>query len=281
MSIFSFAILDKDGFDGKGKLKIVYITRRREKMSDNFRTQLHDLGINKGDIILMHSSMKALQTTKTPIEFIEDILSVIGTEGTILIPAFTYDGVTAENPYFDVKESEPCVGLIPRSFYKMPGVVRSLHPTHSVCAYGKMASDLTSKHILDKTPVGPNSPIMKLLEYNGKILFIGDVLESCTFMHGVEEMVGTAYTLAKDCIHYVIKDNDGNIIEKDMFPHDFWGWGAEYQRIKNILEYPEIKMGQIGKANCYLIETSALLIKAKQKFNENPYYFVTDIREYM
>ncbi|MDR1840095.1 MAG: AAC(3) family N-acetyltransferase [Treponema sp.] len=248
-------------------------------MIEDFKSQLLELGLSHGDVVLMHSSMKALKTKKSPTEFINDIISVLGPEGTLLIPGFTWKHVNSRNPNFKVKETEPCDGLIPRTFLHMPGVIRSLHPTHSVCAFGKRAKELTSNHILDETPVGFHSPIMRMLDYNGKILFVGDVLHACTFMHGVEEIVGAPYTLAKKRRHYVIEDEDGKVIEKDMIRHDFNGWMQEYQRIKDILDYPDIKTGKVGQAECYLIEASALFTKAKEKFNENVFYFVTDIRE--
>ena len=248
-------------------------------MIEDFKSQLLELGLKAGDVVLMHSSMKALKTNKSPIEFINDIISFLGSEGTLLIPGFSFESVNAENPIFKAKETEPCVGLIPRTFFRIPGVTRSLHPTHSVCAFGKRAKELTSGHILDETPVGLYSPIMQMLDYNGKILFVGNILHACTFMHGVEEIVGAPYTLAKERVHYIIEDENGQVIEKDMIPHAFHGWRQEYQRIKGILDYPDIKTGEVGQAKCYLIDASALLAKAKEKFNENMFYFVTGICE--
>jgi len=246
-------------------------------MNDNFRDQLHDLGLNPGDVILMHSSMKALGTKKAPIEFIEDIISVIGPEGTLLLPALTYENVSSDQPLFKAGETEPCIGLLPRTFFHMPGVVRSLHPTHSVCAFGMLALKLTREHILDETPVGPHSPFMKILDYDGKLLFIGDVLKSCTFMHGIEEAAGAPYTLEKKRTGYILVDTNGNVVEKNMFAHDFRGIKQEYPRIRDILDYPDLRTGKVGNADCFLINASALFEKAKEKFRENLYYFVTTL----
>ena len=246
-------------------------------MAEDFKKQLRSLGLESGDVVLMHSSMKALKTQKTPAEFIDDVISALGPEGTLLIPALSYEYVNSEQPYFIANETEPCIGLIPRTFFRMPGVVRSLHPTHSVCGYGKKAVELTSLHHLDETPVGPHSPFRTILDHKGKLLFIGDTLKSCTFMHGVEEIAGAPYTLKKTRTHYFIKDENNRIAEKDMFPHDFRGWEQEYQRIKDILEYPDIKTGKVGQADCCLIDASALLKKALEKFRENQFYFVTEV----
>ena len=242
---------------------------------EDFTDQLRSLGLNTGDAVLMHSSMKALGTQKTPLEFINDIITVLGPEGTLLVPALSYKYVTDERPYFSVAETEPCIGLIPVTFFHMEGTVRSIHPTHSVCAIGRHAREIISRHFFDETPVGPNSPFMKLPEYGGKLLFIGNILKSCTFMHGVEEIAGTPYTLKKEKTRYFIKDRDGHVSEKDMYGHDFTGWNQEYQRIRDILQYPDIKTGKIGQADCFLINSAVLKEKALEKFREDPLYFVS------
>ena len=42
------------------------------------------------------------------------------------------------------------------------GVVRSLHPTHSVAACGAQASELVHHHHKDRSPVGSHSPFRKV-----------------------------------------------------------------------------------------------------------------------
>ena len=57
--------------------------------------------------------------------------------------------------------------------------------------------------------------------------------------------------------------------------------GAEYQYIKNILKYPDIKTGKVGEADCFLVDATVLLEKVIAKMKQNPYYFVTDITPYL
>ena len=233
------------------------------------------MGLKDGDIVLMHSSMKALGTNKTPREFLGGITAVLGPEGTLLVPALSYDYVTSEQPWFSAAKTEPCIGLIPRTFFHMEGVFRSVHPTHSVCAFGKYATEITSLHHIDETPVGPNSPFMKLPDYRGKILFVGDTLRCCTFMHGIEEIAGAPYTLKKERTRYVIEDEKGAVTERYMIGHDFAGWKQEYQKIKDILCYPDINAGKVGQADCFLIDAAALKEVALKKFREDIFYFVS------
>lgn len=239
------------------------------------RQQLLDLGLRPGDVVLMHSSMSALKTTLTPEEFLQEIMAVLGDEGTLLLPGLSYDVVSYLTPYFSVNQTPPTVGLLPRTFWRMDDVVRSIHPTHSVLAWGKLAQEITKDHLKDTTPVGPNSPIMKLPEQQGKILFIGDILHTATFMHGVEEEAKVPYGMAAQPIDYEITPPDGNTFMRQWYPRDFSDWKQEYQRMTEILSAPDIQNGPVGKANSYLVDAAALREHSLTALQDDPYFFVT------
>lgn len=242
---------------------------------ERFRSELKELGVSAGDVLMVHSSMKALGTSLTPKEIIEDIENVLGEDGTLLIPALTYENVNPEQPVFDSALSKPCIGLLPRVFQCLDGTERSVHPTHSVCAKGKLAHTLTVGHIMDDTAVGAHSPFMLLPLYKGKLLFIGDILNSCTFMHGIEEIVMPPY-IRRIKQRYVVNGQ-----EREYSGSDTFGWGAEFQRIEYILDYPDIKKGKLLSANAYLIDTRALFAAGIAKMRAEPYAFITDISQYI
>ncbi|MCL2662309.1 MAG: AAC(3) family N-acetyltransferase [Oscillospiraceae bacterium] len=241
------------------------------------RNQLRDLSIAPGDVVLMHSSMKALETELTPEDFLLELMDALTNAGTLLLPALTYESVTLEHPYFTVTESEPCVGVLPKTFMKMRGVQRSMHPTHSVFAWGANADALTREHIKDNTPVGPFSPFMLLPGFDGKILFVGDILHSCTFMHGIEEIVKAPYVMNKDMTKYTLTDAKGITVNKDYYTHNFKGWEQEYPRIRDILKYPDIRTGFICAAPCTLINPKKLKTAAIERFHEDIYAFVSPV----
>ena len=242
-----------------------------------FKEQLGKLGICAGDVVLIHSSMKALKTKLTPLDFLAELMELITSEGTILLPALTYESVTFEKPYFSVLESEPCVGILPKTFMKISGVVRSIHPTHSVFAWGAKADIMTREHFNDNTPVGPNSPFMLLPEFDGKILFIGDILYSCTFMHGIEEIANVPYVFNDEMTRYLIKDSKGNTFDKEYYTHNFMGWEQEYPRIRDILDYPDIRTGNIYSAPCTLIDSAKLKAAATERLKDDEYAFVSPV----
>ena len=135
---------------------------------------LKALGVNPGNTILMHSSWKSLGGLEGgPAAFFETFLRLLGTEGTLVLPALSYDNVHFDQPVFDVLNTTSCIGFLPEYFRtQIPGVVRSLHASHSCCIRGKHATFLAEGHELDETPVGPNSPFAKLPQLDGWILML-------------------------------------------------------------------------------------------------------------
>lgn len=242
---------------------------------EKFKQNLSELGINPGDTVLVHLSMKSLQTDCKPEEIIRAIEEVLGEDGTLLMPALTYDNVTPDNPIFDSASSEPCIGLLPRVFMHEKDVLRSVNPTHSVCAKGRLAHTLTVRHYMDNTAVGPHSPFMLLPLYGGKLLFIGDILESCTFMHGVEEILNPPY-IRQTKTSFIVNGE-----KREYVINDTYGWGSEFQRIQYILESPDIRKGKLLSADAYLIDARALLTVAISKMRSEPYAFITDISAYI
>ncbi len=241
----------------------------------DFKKDFADLGIRHGDTVLMHSSMKALGTEETPQTFLNELCEYLGEKGTLLLPALTYSNVGEHQPLFSVRETEPCIGLLPRVFVKMQGVVRSMHPTHSCAAKGYRALEMTSRHHLDKTPVGENSPFRILADVEGKILMVGDINDHCTFMHGMEEIASAPYCLNKETTRYILEDYDGTRKEVHLYGHDFKDIAHQkYSRFENILSFPDIRRGVICKADCTLISAAALRIAAVEKLKQDPYYFV-------
>lgn len=248
-----------------------------------FRSDLQKLGINKGDSVMIHCSYKSLGHKISPEDFYNSIFEVLGKDGTLVMPAFSYDTVNYENPVFDKAETPSCVGFLPEYFRtNVKGVVRSIHATHSCCVLGKNAEYLIKDHEKDLTPVGENSPITKLPEINGKILILGSHPDHNTALHGVEEKGNAPYVLNREKqINYVLKDGE-NEIKQTALRHYFnrgdYRYTQEYARIIDLLkEGEEYTIGKVLQADCYLFDAKALWDKGTQKIKEDPYYFTEKV----
>lgn len=247
-----------------------------EIMKDDLVRDLTVIGIHKGDTVLVHSSMKSLggEVKGGYAAVIESLLTVLGPDGTLLMPALSYSTVTKENPFFSVNRTPSCVGKMTEAFRTMPGVLRSVHPTHSVCAYGKLAKELTGFHIQDRTPVGPNSPFRRLMAFEGKLLMLGCGLTYTTFMHAVEEEAGVPYCLSPHSVDFECELSSGEKITTVHTPHNFAGVIQRYDRAADLLDGRDMIQGKIAAADCYLIDSNALWKKGLAKAKECPLYFV-------
>ena len=246
---------------------------------------LCSLGIRKGDTLLMHSSYKSLGEFEGGAKtFFDAIISYLGEDGTLLLPAFSYDSVNFENPVFKERETPSCTGYLSEYFRtKVPGVKRSVHATHSVCALGKHAEELTKNHKLDKTPVGKNSPITKLRDYSGKILFLGCSPDRNTSIHGVEELCEPPYLLDRENkITYRLVDNQASVTMRESYRHDFhkdgYDYVQKYSRICDLLTDGEIKRGFILKAECVAMDANAVWSKGLEALMRDPYFFVDKVK---
>ena len=242
------------------------------------KNDLHSLGINKGDDLLIHSSYKALGGVEGGIKtFIDAVLSHLGDKGTLLIPSLSYDSVHAMDvPTFDIKNTASCVGAISEFFRTLQGVKRSMHPTHSVCAIGARQDDYIKNHYLDNEPVGENSPFAILPHFGGKILMLGCGTKPNTSMHGIEEYVKTPYILSDFTRTYTLVDENGVKTEKDYYVHYIRqnGYAQRYDRLENIME---MQSGKILQADCKLIDSAKMWKYAVEKLKDDVYYFTDNI----
>jgi aminoglycoside 3-N-acetyltransferase len=232
-----------------------------------------NLGISKGDVLLVHSSYHALGTNLAMEDIFAGLEQAIGDEGTLLFPALSYKYANPSHLFFDIRETPSNVGAIPEAFRKWDGVVRSACPTHSCCARGRLAQELTGSHQLDVTPCGEHSPFRKLMGHQGKLLMLGCGFSPNTSMHAVEELVKPDY-LFGDTYTYTVKGYNGKLSEQRLTAHHFAGVSQRYDRIENLLNRHELMTGTILKAKSHLILTEPLWEKAYQKLREDPFYFV-------
>ena len=238
---------------------------------------LRKIGINKGDILLVHSSFKSLGYVEGGIEaVVEALKQAVGEEGTLMLPTFTYDNVNAENPIFNIKESPSCVGMIPEVFRKSEGVVRSLHPTHSLAVWGKDKEYYIANHHDDDNCLDTNSPIYKLMQKKGKILHIGCGLSHNTILHGLEIHCKVPYAFKADYSlpeyhrEYVCIDEDGKAYKKEFF-HMFakvTGWHHSLSRLTEIMPCVPVK---VLEAECYLFDAKELWTIVEEALRKDPY----------
>lgn len=157
------------------------------------------LGIREDDVVTIHISLKAVGSVeagdKTGAHTIIDALRSCVPKGLLLIPSHTWSNVRKE-PVFDVRNTMPCVGALPGVAVQMANeaydlgdrtCIRSMHPAHSVVAFGEDALAYTKDDIHACTPMPEFGSYRKLYTHKAKILLIGVPVERTTFIHAVDE----------------------------------------------------------------------------------------------
>lgn len=235
---------------------------------------LYNLGLQKDDIILMHSSLSSLGYVEGGADTVIDTLLTVLNEGTLMIPALSYATVNAENPVFSVSGTPSCVGAISETFRVRAGVIRSLHPTHSVCGFGKYAEEILSQHRNSATPAGNKSPFALLPQYGGKILMLGCGLRPNTSMHAVEELVYPWYLMKREKISFRLIDENGVFTDKEYLCHNFNGVIQRYDRVAELMP---VKCGMVLGAVCYLIDAAAMWKAAEKALRADEEHFIDRI----
>lgn len=235
---------------------------------------LRELGVRVGGVLLVHGSLKALgHVNGGPETVIRGLLEALGPEGTLLLPALSYEHVTPEAPCFDVRRTPSNVGALPEHFRQRPGVRRSVHPTHSVCGVGPLTAALLDDHLRDETPCGPHSPFHRLPHYAGQILMLGCGLRPNTSMHAIEEIVRPPYLLAPPR-PYTLTLEDGATLTQIYYPHDFAGYVQRYDRVEPLLEGNGLHRGKVLAATSHLLEAPPLWEAALAALRRDPFHFV-------
>ena len=213
----------KKGYEIKFKL---YGTIDEEKYR---RILEDDMGIQKGDVVFVHSSTGKLNINFSAFKVVRILKDVVGDEGTILFPNwhFNYraaDYLSDESNCFDVRKSPSMMGLISELARRNKEAKRSLHPTNAVVAIGKHADYLIGEHHQDIYPNGKKSPFYKVTEFNGKIIGIGEPAHlSLSFVHCIEDIEPEKfpYKTREDKVYTgKVIDYEGNELSVDTLAAD-------------------------------------------------------------
>ena len=159
-------------------------------------TQLRDLGVRRGGVLLVHTSFRAVRPVEGgPLGLIRALRSVLGEEGTLVMPTMT-DGETV----FDPASTPTCdMGITAELFWRQPGVRRSPHPGGSFAAEGPMAERICAPQPLSP-PHGPDSPVGYVHDLAGQVLLLGVGHSENTTLHLAEAIAGVPYSVEHSCV---------------------------------------------------------------------------------
>ena len=162
---------------------------------------LRRLGIAPGDAVFIHSSLKSLGFVDGgPQAVIGALQDAVGPQGTLVLPTYYLPGGTilgtCQMPgyEFDARVHGTNMGALPAAFLATPGVCRSIHPTHSVSAWGRQATWVTEAHHLAPSVFGEGSPWQRFAGLQrAKVLGLGISMGPVTYYHLAEDTLGAKF----------------------------------------------------------------------------------------
>lgn len=141
---------------------------------DDLVADLQSLGLTAGDHVAVSVSYGEMgKIIGGPSTVLESLLEVIGKNGTLMMPTYSYGSEPtrlSREFVFDVNTSISYTGYITELLRLNPNSIRSRHPISSVASIGRYAEYLTRCH--DEHTIGI-LPYFKLIKIDGKYLSIG------------------------------------------------------------------------------------------------------------
>lgn len=176
-----------------------------EMKDESFAAALHSIGINSGEVLYVSSDIKALlynlivergiKTTKERNEALSGLIdtfqNVVGSEGTLLFPVFSWDWCRGNG--FNAKTTKGEVGTLSNWVLDhRPDFKRTRHPMYSFMVWGKDADYLAAMDNQDAWSHG--SPFYYLQTRGAKqLLFNIEAYQGFTFGHYMEQEVHVPY----------------------------------------------------------------------------------------
>ena len=179
---------------------------------------LSGLGVKSSDTVMIHTSMRAIGGVEGGCDGLIDAFCEYLSDGLFLIPTHTWANVNREQPIYDVRSTEPCIGALPTvAAFRYDGV-RSLHPTHSVAAFGKRASEFVKGEEKASTPCTEGGAWRRLYDEDAWILLLGVGLDKNTYIHAVDEILDLDGKLG-EVRELTVIDGEGREYKTDFRPH--------------------------------------------------------------
>lgn len=167
--------------------------------------QIRDMIPDDFEILMIHSAYAKMvpMYSGTLSELLDELIAFCGPHRTLVMPAFVsaapdYDLIKyyRRNRVFDVKRTASEAGALTELFRKLPGVKRSLHPTHSICALGPLAAELVATHHLGTTRMGKYTPFEIMAQKQTAIIGMGiEYYRSLAQAKSIEDILGDSFPI--------------------------------------------------------------------------------------
>lgn len=241
---------------------------------------LRSIGLKSGDTVLTHSNIgnfgfsdRGGSEEQIFSTVFDAFMAVIGTEGTLVVPTFTYS--YGRMQVFDPETSPSQMGIFAETVRKMPGALRSQDPMFSVAAIGKNALSLTEN--ISNECFGKDSFWDRFYNIEGVICNLNVFGGVSTFIHYVEKCLNVPYRYDKfypGIISVGGLTNSRNMVFfcQDQTNVDTQVNIDEFNRIG--VEQGLIKIGKVGRGHISFITASDTFKLIEQTIVDSPNFLI-------
>ena len=246
------------------------------KNLDQIKNALFDCGIKKDDLIFIHADeilgaqISSSETEEDPVlKFIQALIDLIGDQGTIVVPTFTYSFTTSKQ--YDIENSISEVGKFSEKFRNIKKAIRSRNPIFSVASIGKLSKKI--KKLSEITSFGSQSIFDFLYKNNGKIFCIGCSFNRVTFTHFVEEKLKIKYRYHKKFDGRIIDDKRTSEVMIDYYVRDLaFDTVCNLSNLKKLMvENNKLKIGSFGRVLTYMCDTQSFFKSCEDLLSKNEF----------
>lgn len=240
-------------------------------------TGLRDLGLQPGDVVLIHSAMRTLGHVEGGANsVVEALLDVIGERGTLVAPTFTFIHEPEDDPIIDPATDKSEMGAITEAVRLHPDALRSTAYRHSFAAIGRRA------HVI--TDVDPSLSVFDIrssfgvmLALNTKVLLLGVNYSNSTSHHFAEWLCEVPYRHTID-MNVKVRRSDGSIVQQPMIDYQPFGYGGsqhtDFNRLGQIQEdRGTVSIGAIGNSVVRLFSQRDLVDIAQEEAEKDTNIF--------
>lgn len=224
------------------------------------------IGIQKGDVLALHSSLSSLGNVEGGADTVIEALQEVVTEkGTLLMPTHSGNLSCYMNVGYHPAKSgcKEITGIIPDTFWRKEGVLRSKHPSHSTAAWGNQAHWFLEHHSPATYAFEKNTPFHKVAMAGGKILLLGVKNTRNSSIHVSEYLADASYLNVSYSVPegttYLVENEDGSITKYPLtgiLP----GCSKNFDWFDPILfEAQAMKRCKIGSSDSYLIDSDLMM----------------------
>lgn len=242
------------------------INGRSEVRRAEIAMQLGALGVERGGILLLHTSFRAIRPIEGgPLGLIEAVRDALGPEGTLVMPSWTGDDDEPFDP--STTPAAPDLGVVADTFWRLPRVLRSDH-AHACAAAGPEAVAITADP-LPLPPHAPASPVGRVHDRGGQVLLLGVGHDANSTLHLAELLAGVPYRIPKHCT--ILRKGRRVRIEYDENDHccQRFALADDWLRMRGLQAE-----GRVGHAHARLARARDIVEVTRERLASDPLLFL-------